>query len=200
MCISSLYIRPLWYRDYRSYFICICLQTVSWRFLLNLQVQYTNTDELTSVISVHKALRWTLYHAWFQNKFELYLENIMKHRHMFNCSLYESKASWAQSENRTRVLMISTQTSNYSHVSCKLLHADQLTDNVAPNGVIMYPYADYVTTRLYNFYLAPTNPVFIAFHPSSCLEFISFGGMMVAISWSLVEQSCTGVMRALLHE
>ena len=38
--------------------------------------QMWNADKLTSVISAHKALHWTLYHVWFQNKSELYYENI----------------------------------------------------------------------------------------------------------------------------
>ena len=57
-------------------YICMCAQRS--QKLIYLQ----NADKLTSVISVHKALHWTLYHLWFQNKFEssvcVYMYTLMK--------------------------------------------------------------------------------------------------------------------------
>ena len=41
--------------------------------LIKWKLHETNTERLTSVIFVHKAHHWTLYHMWFQNKSELYI-------------------------------------------------------------------------------------------------------------------------------
>ena len=70
-----------------------CLQTVTWSFhfphqdlmsseswwakwKLHETVCGQNIDKLTSVVFVRKAHYWALYHMLFQNKFELYKENV----------------------------------------------------------------------------------------------------------------------------
>ena len=39
---------------------------------MKISLQPSEQIQLTSAISVHKALHWALYHVWFQNTFELY--------------------------------------------------------------------------------------------------------------------------------
>ena len=62
------------------------IRNLSWEVERNLhETLCRQTDKLTYVIFVYKALHWALYHVWFQNKSELYVL-----KYMYVCySLYQ---------------------------------------------------------------------------------------------------------------